>query len=689
MSQPARHNRPPTGRGPRLVARDRRRLSWHASLALRWLLVALVGLLLVGASAATAGSGAQPSLALTVFDEDIVVVRGERFPASRPVTLDANLVLTQGDVYGGTGEITSGPDGQFLVGFQVPPGTVGEITVTASADGVPTVSAKLSVSVAGEPLPTDQPASPPPSPATDAGPAAVNYPPPDTPYVVGPGERYTSVQAAVNAAPEGATIYIKNGVYREAVTPKSGQTLQGETRDGARISGANLVEPGWWKQSGRYWYFDTPWPLRGRINSKWDGVTPDIDAQATDLLHRDDIPLLHKKALDQIGPDDFYIDYSAKRVYIASDPAGHRFELAVRKQGVGDGQRRTENVTLVNLTVEKTATGFHEGGIEMDKGWTVRDCLVLGHHGRGISTTVDNTIIGTVTPFTSPYPGGGARESAQQGRSGSMQVLYNGSLGIGGSGWLGQPDRFGHTSTKQSETTTAEYSNNIKISGVEIGWSNSQRFSYWDEGGGIKLLLRKDVVVENNWVHDSFGPGVWFDTNNRNITVTGNLIEDNLATGVWYEANPGPFSGGVRISHNTMRRNGNDQLGMNRNFDGRGQYGGVFLSDSADIEVDNNFIETGTVGGFGITNHYGGSRTRPANINVHDNVISIGIPTAAIGFAIGGNNIRFDRNVVLTWGQVNPDSVLFSLGADTFPRWRSTHDPNAAIAAISPPAGRR
>ncbi|MBX6388513.1 MAG: right-handed parallel beta-helix repeat-containing protein, partial [Frankia sp.] len=525
-----------------------------------------------------------------------------------------------------------------------------------------------------------------PAPTVDAA-GEVHYPVPDTPYVVGPGEAYTSVQAAVDAAPEGAVIYIRNGVYRESVYPKSGQTLQGESRTGARISGANLVDPSWWHQDGQYWYFDDPWPLRGRVDARWDGVTPDINAQAVDLLHRDDVPMVHKQQLSQVGPDDFWIDYTARRVYIAADPAGHRFELAVRRHGVGDASRTTRDVTLQNLTVEKTATGFHEGGIEMDAGWVVRDCLVLGHHGRGISTTVDNAIIGTVTPFTNPYPGGGERSSQQEGRSGSMQVLYSGSLGIGGSGWLGQPDRFGNPSSKESETTTAEYSNNIRISGVEIGYSNTQRFSYWDEGGGIKLLLRKDVVVENNWIHDSFGAGVWFDTNNRDIVVTGNLIEDNYATGVWYEANPGPFQGGVLISKNTLRRNGNVPEGATRDYDQRGQYGGIFLSDSANVEVADNYIETGTIGGFGIAQHHGG-RVTPANYNIHHNVISIGVPTAAIGFKTDSPTFRFDHNVVLTWGQVNPDSTLFSLGADTFADWQAAgRDPNGAIAAVSPPAG--
>ncbi|ADP78268.1 right-handed parallel beta-helix repeat-containing protein [Pseudofrankia inefficax] len=493
------------------------------------------------------------------------------------------------------------------------------------------------------------------------------YPAPDTPYVVGAGQRYTSIQKAVDAAPEGATIYIKNGTYRESVIPKSGQTLQGESRDGTRIDGANAVTASSWHRDGRLWYFTDPWPLRGKVAALWDGVTPDIDALDTDLLHRDDVPLLHKAQRGQVGSGDFWIDYDSHRVYIADDPAGHRFELAVRRVGVGDTNGTATNVNLVNLTVEKTATGFNEAGIEMKTGWTIKDCLVLGHHGRGINTEIDNTIVGTIAPTTGSYSGSGDQASDQQGRSGSMQVLLNGDLGIGGDPHL----------------DAAPNGNNIQITNTEIGWSNVERYSYWDEAGGVKLSGRSNVSLSGDWIHDSYGAGTWFDTGNKNIKVTGSLFEDNLAAGVWYEAN----DGGIEITKNTFRRNGDTDLAMNRQFDTRGQYSAIFLSDSANATVDQNFIQVGTHGGFGIASHYGG-RIHPAHYAINGNVISIGIPTAAFAFGSDGTDIVFTDNSVLTWGQVTPTSNLFSLGAGSFTAWQASgRDTHGIIAAVAvPPA---
>ena len=513
---------------------------------------------------------------------------------------------------------------------------------------------------------------------------AAAYPPPDTPYVVGAGQRYPTVQAAIDAAPEGAVIYLRNGTYREEARPKSRQTLQGETRDGARIDGANAIDPGAWRRDGPRWYFQDPWPLRGHIGNRWDGQTPDVDALAADTLHRDDIPLLHKKSLAAVGPDDFWIDYGTRRVYTAANPAGKRFELSVRRVGIGDGNRSVTGVTIQNLTVEKTATFFNEGGVEMSSGWTIKDCLVLGHHGRGVQTSVDDTIVGTKAPFVNPYPGGGVGNSAQTGQPGSMQIMYSGNLGVGGSFHIDGPDRFG-TESGGGDQPPSNYSNNIKIAQTEIGWSNVGRYSYMDEGGGLKLLFRKDVLVDGVWVHGSYGPGIWFDTNNRDIEVRGSLLEDNFAAGLWYEANPGPNTGGIHAHHNTFRRNGNTPLGMNRDFDRSGQFSGIFISDSADMGIDDNYVEVGRRGGFGIAEHYG-ARTHPANLNIQHNVISIGIPTAAMGFAAGGPNFQFDYNKYLTWGQVNPGSRLFSLGGDTFTAWQALgRDPHGTIVAVAAP----
>ena len=45
--------------------------------------------------------------------------------------------------------------------------------------------------------------------------------------------------------------------------------------------------------------------------------------------------------------------------------------------------------------------------------------------------------------------------------------------------------------------------------------------------GGFKLWQTNGVTIEDNYIHDNWGPGGWADTNNANTTWTGNTIEDN------------------------------------------------------------------------------------------------------------------------------------------------------------------
>src|SRR4029453_12431596 len=71
--------------------------------------------------------------------------------------------------------------------------------------------------------------------------------PPPGRIVISPGQ---SIQAAVNAAPEGTTFWIKAGVHRlQSVIPKHRQTFLGEP--GAVLSGAKVLTT--FRREGSYW----------------------------------------------------------------------------------------------------------------------------------------------------------------------------------------------------------------------------------------------------------------------------------------------------------------------------------------------------------------------------------------------------------------------------------------------------
>ncbi|HMK96833.1 MAG TPA: right-handed parallel beta-helix repeat-containing protein [Acidimicrobiales bacterium] len=69
--------------------------------------------------------------------------------------------------------------------------------------------------------------------------------------------------------------------------------------------------------------------------------------------------------------------------------------------------------------------------------------------------------------------------------------------------------------------------------------------------GGIKYWAAKDVVVEYNYIHNNYGPGLWFDTNNQGALVQGNYISANDGNGLIYE-----ISYNALIQDNTFVDNG-------------------------------------------------------------------------------------------------------------------------------------
>ncbi len=68
--------------------------------------------------------------------------------------------------------------------------------------------------------------------------------------------------------------------------------------------------------------------------------------------------------------------------------------------------------------------------------------------------------------------------------------------------------------------------------------------------GGIKYWDSTNAVVEDNYIHDNYNVGLWFDTNNAGALVSGNYIARNWAEALLYE-----ISYNARIVNNTFLDN--------------------------------------------------------------------------------------------------------------------------------------
>jgi hypothetical protein len=76
------------------------------------------------------------------------------------------------------------------------------------------------------------------------------------------------------------------------------------------------------------------------------------------------------------------------------------------------------------------------------------------------------------------------------------------------------------------------------ISHDEISWNGSSEFPDTDCGcsGGLKVLFSTGVILADNYIHDNYNVGAWFDTDNTGALIEGNYIARNWSGGLNYEA---------------------------------------------------------------------------------------------------------------------------------------------------------
>jgi hypothetical protein len=303
------------------------------------------------------------------------------------------------------------------------------------------------------------------------------------------------LKSVVVAQPESATICIKPGVHRLAdeITPKNAQKFIGEP--GAVISGARLLTG--WVKSGSNWYVDG----QTQESQPFGECESGSACSYNEDVYRDDQRLERVLNLSTLGPGKFYFDYSANRIYIADDPAGHKLEGAVAPKFLAGIQ--TTGVTVRGLVVEKFASPGQIGAVTSGPGWTIEDNEFRFNHGIGLD-----------------LPGAGAVVR-------NNNIHHNGQLGIGG-----------------YKTSDALIENN------EIAYNNTAEFSREWEAGASKFVFATNLTLRGNHVHHNAGNGLWTDGDGYNIVYEDNYIHDQEGNGLHHEVGCNAVIRNNRIENN-------------------------------------------------------------------------------------------------------------------------------------------
>lgn len=225
-------------------------------------------------------------------------------------------------------------------------------------------------------------------------------------------------------------------------------------------------------------------------------------------------------------------------------------EIAIGHDGLGA-------ITLRNLIVERFNTR-NQGGyaaIKTTRGWTIDNIEVRLNAFTGIYLEADATV-------TNSY------------------FHHNGKVGVG-----------------------CFRCHNLLFENNEVSFNNTKLWNQADEGG-TKIVGASNVVFRNNYFHDNFDTGIWFDSENVNALIEGNRSINNTNQGIHFEIS---CSGIIR----------------NNIVEGNAE-AGIFVNASQNVEVYGNTVRDN---GDGIRvwaqDRGTGANCRwiTDNVDIHDNFV--------------------------------------------------------------------
>ncbi len=403
------------------------------------------------------------------------------------------------------------------------------------------------------PTPTPTPASP-PTPAatattaasTTSGATAGSVPvgstmytvPTNAVYAAAKGNRtgigsskdpYGSAAYAIEKAPNGATIVLRGGTYRESVYVGFNRklTIQSYPGEAVWFDGSSPISG--WRKSGSTWVTNWTYTFDRRIsfNAGLDETSRFTDSRNPvagypEQVWIDGTPLRQVGSAKDVTIGTFFADTSAKRLVIEADPSGRRVEASTLTRAI---QVQGKGTTLRGFGVQRYATTLNMMGTvtaEVD-GITLENLVVRDNATVGVYAWNDNQTLNKVT------------------------VTGNGMLGIGVNG-----------------------THNLRITNSVVSGNNTQAFKPAPVSGGMKLSKVNSAVVAGNVVDDNDSAGIWFDVSSYDIKVTGNRVTGNSTTGVQVEISEKAIIADNYISGNDI---------------------GLQLSNSGSVQVWNNAID--------------------------------------------------------------------------------------------------
>ena len=325
-----------------------------------------------------------------------------------------------------------------------------------------------------------------------------------------------TIQAAVNKANAnnqksiGTKVIVNAGVYREAVSinPVSGQTtvpltVQAAVTGTAVISGSNVLG-NWTTDPSLASAYETTWrPTAGTCSqpSGWPAFSS--IGLHTEMIFVNGTPMTQVLSHSQLRAGTFYANESGGMVYVWP-ASGTNMQTAVVEAAT-----RPKTVSIVGRT------NIVLRGLVLTQ---AADCI---NTSAATVTTGTNILIDSIQANWNNWGGLGIFSSSNVTIKNSI-ASYNGGVGI-----QGRQD----TNTLLS-FNESDYNN----------WRGAQAAFYEWGMGGTKFFQMRTATVQNHFSYNNQAEGLWFDTDNKNITINGATLVGNVTAGLQIERDEGPVT---------------------------------------------------------------------------------------------------------------------------------------------------
>jgi hypothetical protein len=331
-----------------------------------------------------------------------------------------------------------------------------------------------------------------------------------------------TIQAAINVANTrnqqkiGTTIVVNPGVYRESINIGSVPggsaaplAIQASSTGSTVISGSDVLT-GWQPVSGHagtYWHSWTYNFGECAIPSGWPTNISAI-ARRTEMVFVNSTPLTQVLSESQLRPGTFFVDEATNQLLI-TPPTGTSvssalIEAAVRPSIFSVSGR--SNVTVSGLILRHA-----------------NSCM---NKPAAIITGSSNVVVSGVQAVWNNW--GGLELSGDTGVTVKNSIASHN----GGVGFLGDQDV--NTTFSYNES---DFNNWRGAEGAIYNWGM----------GGTKLFAMHTATVQDHYSYGNQAQGLWFDTDNKNITVNNATVSGSIMSALQLEANEGPIT--VENSH--------------------------------------------------------------------------------------------------------------------------------------------